>query len=284
MLSTSELADEIENSYSSNFVEDIILSEADRKLIVSALRRYAQPAPSSPVTETLRPCPFCGGTEISVWTGFGTQAEIMCEDCCCERAVQVVDLFESDERPKFDEKTCRYPDDAIERVNYHLIREWNTRAGVAQTPRPSAFLAWAVDMFGPVAELRSERLLRFVEEAIELAHADGMEREVFNRVTNRVYSRPAGDVPKEIGQAQACLEMFAENIGLSSADEAQREWERVQGIPRTEWERRHAAKAAVGITAPSTLCSDCPPVGYETDRTRCLPCPRRVSDTSTVGK
>jgi hypothetical protein len=154
-------------------------------------------------------------------------------------------------------------------------------AGHAQTPRPLAFLAWAVDMFGPVAKLRSEHLLRFVEEAIELAHAEGMEREVFNRVADRVYSRPAGDIHKEIGQAQVCLEMFAENIGISSADEAQREWERVQGIPRTEWERRHAAKAAVGITAPSTLCSDCPPVGYETDRTRCLPCPRRVSDTST---
>lgn len=24
------------------------------------------------------------------------------------------------------------------------------------------------------------------------------------------------------------------------------------------------------------LCSDCPPVGYPTDKTRCLPCPRRT--------
>lgn len=120
------------------------------------------------------------------------------------------------------------------------------------SPRPSAFLAWAVDMFGPVAKLRSERLLRFVEEAIELAHAEGMERVVFNRVADRVYSRPAGDTPKGIGQAQACLETFAENIGLSSADEAQREWERVQSVPRAEWERRHAAKAALGIALSST--------------------------------
>lgn len=27
-----------------------------------------------------------------------------------------------------------------------------------------------------------------------------------------------------------------------------------------------------------TLCSDCPPVGYPTDETRCAPCPRRTSD------
>lgn len=26
----------------------------------------------------------------------------------------------------------------------------------------------------------------------------------------------------------------------------------------------------------STLCEDCPPVGYPTDKTRCLPCPRRT--------
>lgn len=25
-----------------------------------------------------------------------------------------------------------------------------------------------------------------------------------------------------------------------------------------------------------TLCEDCPPVGYPTDKTRCLPCPRRT--------
>lgn len=30
------------------------------------------------------------------------------------------------------------------------------------------------------------------------------------------------------------------------------------------------------------LCSDCPPVGYETDKTRCATCPRR--DAFTVGR
>lgn len=124
-------------------------------------------------------------------------------------------------------------------------------ARMSNPKRPAAFLAWAVEMFGPVAKLRSERLLRFVEEATELAHAEGMEREVFNRVADRVYSRPAGNVGKEIGQAQACLETFAENIGLSSEAEAQREWERVQEIPQSEWTKRHAAKQAIGIALVS---------------------------------
>lgn len=96
------------------------------------------------------------------------------------------------------------------------------------------------------------------EEAIELAHAEGMERDVFNRIADRVYSRPAGDTPKEIGQAQACLETFAENIGLSSDGEAQREWERVQNIPADEWGRRHAAKVAVGIATAVTRAHQIP--------------------------
>ena len=113
--------------------------------------------------------------------------------------------------------------------------------------RPADFLAWARMMFGPVALLRGERLMRFVEEAIELAHADGMERQTFDAIANRVYSRERGDVNKEIGQAEACLETYAENIGESADLLAQVEWERVQKIPREEWERRHAAKVALGI-------------------------------------
>lgn len=113
--------------------------------------------------------------------------------------------------------------------------------------RPKEFLEWAIEMFGPVAKVRGERLLRFIEEAIELAHADGMERETLDAIAGRVYSREPGDINKEIGQAQACLETYAENIGESSDHLAQVEWERVQKIPREEWSRRHAAKVAIGI-------------------------------------
>jgi len=115
--------------------------------------------------------------------------------------------------------------------------------------RPKRFLKWAVDMFGPVAMDREERLARFVEEAIELAHAEAMPQMKLAKIINRVYTRPPGDTPKEIGQAQACLETFAESIGLSSDGEAAREWDRVKQIPREEWQRRHAAKAALGIAA-----------------------------------
>lgn len=125
------------------------------------------------------------------------------------------------------------------------------RLSAATEDRPKAFLAWAVEMFGPVAKLRGERLMRFVEEAVELAHADNMELETLHAIIRRVYSRAPGIIEKEIGQAQACLETYAENFGVSSSDLAQKEWLRVQQIPRAEWERRHTAKQAIGIALPS---------------------------------
>jgi len=121
--------------------------------------------------------------------------------------------------------------------------------------RPAAFLAWAVEMFGPVAKVRGERLMRFMEEATELAHADGMEYSVLAAIANRVYARDPGDIKKEIGQTQACLETYAENIGESSDQLAELEWRRVQTIPRAEWGRRHAEKQKIGIALDSLALS-----------------------------
>ena len=117
--------------------------------------------------------------------------------------------------------------------------------------RPRDFLAWAVEMFGPVAKVRGERMMRFVEEAVELAHADNMELETLHAIIRRVYSRPPGSIEKEIGQAQACLETYAENCGYSSDALTEKEWQRVQSIPREEWTRRHSAKQALGIALTS---------------------------------
>lgn len=113
--------------------------------------------------------------------------------------------------------------------------------------RPKEFLAWAVRMFGPVALNRRERVSRFLEEALELAHADCMELSQVDKIAWRVWSRPPGDLPREVGQAQATLDLLAESIGLLTDAEAAKEFERVQTIPQEEWTRRHAAKVAIGI-------------------------------------
>ena len=113
--------------------------------------------------------------------------------------------------------------------------------------RPKAFLAWAIRTFGPVAANRDERAARFIEEALELVHAEDLPLHTIDRIMWRVYSRPAGEISREIGQAMACLECLAENIGLCADAEAQNEFARVQSIPQEEWTRRHEAKVKLNI-------------------------------------
>lgn len=108
-------------------------------------------------------------------------------------------------------------------------------------------LSWAESMFGSIALDRRERACRFLEEAIELAQAEGLPAETVGAIAARVFSRPAGQTHKEIGQAMMTLNVLAKNIGLDAAMEQRREWDRVRMIPKEEWTRRHAAKVALGI-------------------------------------
>lgn len=121
----------------------------------------------------------------------------------------------------------------------------------ARVERPKLFLAWAVRTFGEVAKDPVERACRFGEEAIELLHASGLERDRVEKLIERVYSRPPGNMRVEVGQAQACLETLAEVEGWNAHDEAGREFNRVQRIPQEEWDRRHKAKIEIGIARAS---------------------------------
>lgn len=108
-------------------------------------------------------------------------------------------------------------------------------------------LDWAEQMFGPIARNRKERASRFLEEAIELAQAEGLTLENVDRILWRVYSRPPGDPAKEVGQARMTLNCMAWNMGLEAGAEEKREWDRVRTIPKEEWQRRHDAKIKLGI-------------------------------------
>lgn len=110
-------------------------------------------------------------------------------------------------------------------------------------------LDWAVETFGIVAADPRERILRFLEEAIELAHACGIDDLTLHKVEARVYSRPAGKPELEMAQCAVTLKALAEVHRVDLIDVEVEEIERVHAIPKEEWQRRHAAKTAVGITA-----------------------------------
>lgn len=113
--------------------------------------------------------------------------------------------------------------------------------------RRSRALDWARETFGSIALDSEERAMRFVEEALELGHALGLSHVTTQAIIKRVYARPSGDVLKEMGQAQLTLDLLSKAINVNADDEADKEFFRIQKIPKEVWQERHAAKVRLGI-------------------------------------
>lgn len=108
-------------------------------------------------------------------------------------------------------------------------------------------LGWAITTFGSVAADRRERLLRFIEEAIETAHAGNLSADDLGRVIVRVFGRDPGEISFEMAQAGLCLIMLSAVVGIDLREGEKAEYARIQAISKEEWARRHAAKVRLGI-------------------------------------
>lgn len=115
---------------------------------------------------------------------------------------------------------------------------------INEIPDQSEILAWAVDTFGSIALHPRERALRFLEEALELCQACGLDREVIPLMVDRVYANPPGSLDREVAQAQMTLSALSESQGVESMIEMADEFARISKIPRNIWRDRHAAKGA----------------------------------------
>lgn len=112
--------------------------------------------------------------------------------------------------------------------------------------RGQKVLEWAVGVFGPVATDRRERAVRLVEEAVEVAQAEGVPLEILERVARRCYSRPVGNVVDELGAVVLTLEALASNIGVDLEEAGDRELARVTALDPLSRADRHRAKVAEG--------------------------------------
>lgn len=121
-----------------------------------------------------------------------------------------------------------------------------TTARLVRT-KPHDALEWTVETFGAIGLDRQERAKRLLEEAMELAQAEGVSDLVVGRLLARVYARPPGDTQREIGQAMFTLAVLAANLGMNAVEAFHEEFNRVRNIPKAEWAKRHAAKVEVGI-------------------------------------
>lgn len=113
--------------------------------------------------------------------------------------------------------------------------------------RANAMLDWARETFGPSAYRSDERVVRFVEEAIELAQAHGIKPETLHKVIERCYERPMGTPYREFSQAAATLETYGALMGWSVDEAVDVEWARVQTLNAEKLRARHKAKELLGI-------------------------------------
>lgn len=115
-----------------------------------------------------------------------------------------------------------------------------------ETTRQKKVLDWAVENFGVIATNRDERAARLIEEAVEVAQAEGVPLEIVQRIVERIYSRPPGELSQEIGGLAITLDALAENAGLDVTVEAERELERITSKSKEWWTKKHAEKVEAG--------------------------------------
>jgi NTP pyrophosphatase (non-canonical NTP hydrolase) len=110
-------------------------------------------------------------------------------------------------------------------------------------------LEWAAATFGRIALHKEERVLRFIEEAVELAQANDLPVDKLHAVVDYVYAKPKGDVTKEAGAVGTTLLALCELHNISADDAERNEAERIVKMDPAYFRERHNKKAAGGIAA-----------------------------------
>ena len=118
---------------------------------------------------------------------------------------------------------------------------------IARDLRQRDVLAWARATFGEDGVTRRERVRRFLEEAVELAQAEGMPWVDVTDLVTHVYDKPVGDPAQEVGGIGVTLLAYCEVAGLSADAEEAKELARVVALPRSHFQKRQNTKADAGV-------------------------------------
>jgi hypothetical protein len=118
---------------------------------------------------------------------------------------------------------------------------------VSRDDRQRAVIEWVSATFGPRALAPHKRAQRVLEEAVELAQAEGMTGDLVIAVVQHVYGKSAGDPAKEAGDLGLTLLAYCAARGLSAEDEEVATFSRVQAIDPAYFRARHGLKVAAGI-------------------------------------
>lgn len=113
--------------------------------------------------------------------------------------------------------------------------------------RQRGVFQWVRETFGDPSTAPSERVKRVLEEAVELAQAEGMTQDHALAIVGYVFGKPKGDPAQEVGGLGVTLLAYCEARGLSADAEEAREFERVLAIDPAHFRARHNKKADAGI-------------------------------------
>ncbi len=92
---------------------------------------------------------------------------------------------------------------------------------LTRAERQREVFEWCGRTFGSESQRdRKKRVLRFLEEAIELYQAEGCSLEQGQALMAHVFARPAGEPQQEVGGVSVTLLSYCEAAGLS-ADECE---------------------------------------------------------------
>jgi len=107
-------------------------------------------------------------------------------------------------------------------------------------------VTWVRVTFGEQALARKERAARCLEEAAELAQAEGVTVDQAERIVQRVYSRPVGDPHQEGSDLGFCLLAWGEVTGFNIEEAVQAKLDEVEAIPTEHWRKKLKDKIEAG--------------------------------------
>lgn len=117
----------------------------------------------------------------------------------------------------------------------------------ARDVRQGAIWDWTCGTFGEDACTSKERAMRFLEEAIELVQAEGIDIAAINAVLAHVLAKEPGNPVQEAGGVGLTLLAYCESKGFSADDAEAGELVRVKAIDPEKFRARHNKKADAGI-------------------------------------
>lgn len=104
-------------------------------------------------------------------------------------------------------------------------------------------------MFGPAAlDSRKERALRFLEEAMELAQAEGVDKAQAVKMTGRVFQGAPGDAKEEAKDAAFTLVAYLASTNQDLATVTLAAIEKAESLSAERMAESHARKKDQGIT------------------------------------